>query len=99
MRGCIAVLDLGNTNTKVVAFDETGAILAERGQPNAPLLPDVDCPYLRLDVEGAWTFLLASLKEIGARFPIEAISIAAHGAAGVLVSEAGVALPPMDYEF
>ena len=99
MRGCVAVLDLGKTNTKVVAFDETGAILAERGQPNAPLLPDVDCPYLRLDVEGAWTFLLASLKEIGARFPIEAISIAAHGAAGVLVSEAGVALPPMDYEF
>ena len=56
-------------------------------------------PYLRLDTEGAWTFFVAALRDLGARVSIEAISIAAHGAAGVLVDQFGVALPPMDYEF
>lgn len=99
MRGCVAVLDLGKTNAKVIAFDGNGAVLAECSRPNASLPPDKDYPYLRLDIEGAWTFIVASLKNIGARVPIEAISIAAHGAAGVLVNDAGVALPAMDYEF
>ena len=99
MRGCVAVLDLGKTNIKVVAFDEAGEVLAERSRPNAALAPDSHCPYLRLDTEGAWAFFIAALRDIGARFAVEAISIAAHGAAGVLVSDEGVALPPMDYEF
>jgi L-fuculokinase len=98
MNGCVVVFDLGKTNLKVVAFD-SGRVLAERAQPNAPLAPDAHCPYLRLDTEGAWTFLIGSLTDIGARFRVDAISIAAHGAAGVLVTNDGVALPPMDYEF
>jgi L-fuculokinase len=99
MTGCVAVFDLGKTNIKVVAFDDSGKILAERGRANAPLAPDAHCPYLRLDTEGAWAFLISALKDIGGRFPIDAISIATHGAAGVLVTDQGVALPPMDYEF
>ncbi len=71
----------------------------ERARANAPLTPDAECPYLRLDTEGAWSFLIGALKDIGGRFPIEAISIATHGAAGALVSDEGLALPPMDYEF
>src|SRR5208282_5796326 len=55
--------------------------------------------YLRLDTERAWAFYLAALKEVGARFQIDAVSVAAHGAAGVLVTEDGVAAPPVDYEF
>ena len=99
MTGCVAVFDLGKTNIKVVAFDDSGKVLAERGRANAPLAPDAHCPYLRLDTEGAWAFLISALKDIGARFPVDAISIATHGAAGVLVTDQGVALPPMDYEF
>jgi L-fuculokinase len=99
MNGCVAVFDLGKTNVKVVAFDSAGKVLAERSRANAPLPPDAHCPYLRLDTEGAWTFLIGALKDTGARFPIDAISIATHGAAGVLVTDEGVALPPMDYEF
>ena len=30
-------------------------------------------PYLGLDTEGAWAFLIGALKELGARFSIEAI--------------------------
>jgi L-fuculokinase len=99
MNGCVAVFDLGKTNMKVVAFDASGKVLAERARPNAPLAPDAHCPYLRLDTEGAWAFLLSALKDIGAGLPVEAISIAAHGAAGALVTDEALALPPMDYEF
>ena len=99
MNGCVAVFDIGKTNIKLVVFDRGGAILAERSAPNGPLEPDAAWPYLRLDTSRAWAFLIGALKELGARFFIEAISIAAHGAAGVLVAEESDALPAMDYEF
>ena len=99
MNGCVAVFDIGKTNIKLVVFDRGGAILAERSAPNAPLAPDATWPYLRLDTGRAWAFLIGALKDLGARFSIEAISIAAHGAAGVLVTDEGEALPAVDYEF
>ena len=99
MNGCVAVFDIGKTNIKLVVFDRGGAILAERSAPNAPLAPDATWPYLRLDTGRAWAFLIGALKDLGAHFSIEAISIAAHGAAGVLVTDEGEALPAVDYEF
>jgi L-fuculokinase len=99
MSRCIAVLDVGKTNIKVVVFDRGGAVLAERSAPNTPLAPDSEWPYLRLDTEGAWSFLIGALKELGARFSIEAISTTTHGCAGVLMGRDGEALPPLDYEF
>ncbi len=95
----VAVFDVGKTNVKLIVFDSVGKVVAERSQPNAPLPPDSHWPYLRLDTERALSFLLASLKDIGGAAPIEAVSISAHGAAGVLVTEDGVAAPPVDYEF
>ena len=82
MNGCVAVFDIGKTNIKLVVFDRGGAILAERSAPNAPLAPDATWPYLRLDTGRAWAFLIGALKDLGAHFSIEAISIAAHGARG-----------------
>ena len=99
MDGCVAVFDVGKTNVKLIVFDRGGRVVAERSQPNAPLPPDTRWPYLRLDTERAWAFLLAALKDVGAAAPIEAVSISAHGAAGVLVTEAGVQAQPVDYEF
>ena len=99
MSGCVAVFDVGKTNIKVVVFDRGGAVLAERSAPNTPLAPDAEWPYLRLDTEGAWSFLIGALKELGARFSIEAISTTTHGCAGVLMRSDGPALPPLDYEF
>ena len=40
MNGCVAVLDLGKTNTKLVVFDRAGELVAERSQASAPLAPD-----------------------------------------------------------
>jgi sugar (pentulose or hexulose) kinase len=99
MNRCVAVFDIGKTNMKVVVFDAAGKVVAERSAPNAPLPPDAKWPYLKLDTEGAWAFLLGVLKGFGERFSIGAISIAAHGGAGVLVTDKGEALPAMDYEF
>ena len=99
MNGCVAVLDVGKTNIKVVVFDRGGAVLAERSAPNAPSVPDARWPYLELDTEGAWSFLIGALKELGVHHPIEAISTTTHGCAGVLMARDGVALPPLDYEF
>lgn len=99
MNRCVAVFDVGKTNIKVVVFDRGGEVLAERSAPNAPLAPDAKWPYLKLDAEGAWAFLLGALKELSARFSIEAISTTTHGCAGVLMQSNGPALPPLDYEF
>ena len=99
MNSCVAVFDVGKTNIKVVVFDRGGAVLAERSAPNMPLAPDGQWPYSRLDMEGAWSFLIGALKELGARFSIEAISTTTHGCAGVLMRRDGPALPPVDYEF
>ena len=99
MDGCVAVFDIGKTNMKIVVFDAGGKVVADRGHPNASVLPDARWPYRRLHTEGAWAFLISALKELGARFPIEAISISAHGAAGVLVGDKDAALPAVDYEF
>jgi len=99
MNGCVAVFDLGKTNMKVVVFDAAGKVVAERGHPNASVLPDARWPYRRLYTEGAWSFLIGALKELGAQFTINAISISAHGAAGVLVGDKDAALPAVDYEF
>ena len=99
MNGCVAVFDVGKTNIKVVIFDRAGDVLAERSAPNAPLAPDAKWPYLKLDTEGAWSFLIGALKGLGARFSIEAISTTTHGCAGVLMQSDGPALPPLDYEF
>ena len=99
MKGCVAVFDVGKTNVKLIVFDRDGKVVAERSQRHAPLPPDARWPYLRLDTERAWAFLSPSLKDVGAAMPIEAVSVAAHGAAGALVTEDGVAAPPVDYEF
>src|SRR5947209_3939964 len=95
----VAVLDVGKTNVKVVLFDDAGAMLAERSQPNAARPPDARWPYPQLDVETIWTFFLASLSELNALKPITAISLSTHGAAGVMVDDNGANPAPMDYEF
>ena len=95
----VAVLDVGKTHVKVVLFGDDNSVLAERSQLNAALPPDAQWPYPRLDVDSVWTFLIASLRELQAKAPISAISISAHGAAGVLVDENGPNPAPMDYEF
>jgi len=99
MVGCVAALDVGKTNIKALAFDSQGNIVAERSRANAPLPATSICPYLHLDTDGAWRFVVDALRDLAAAVPIDVVSISAHGAAGVLVDDVGDALPPMDYEW
>jgi sugar (pentulose or hexulose) kinase len=99
MGGNVGVFDVGKTNVKLLVFDGDGSLVAERSEANGSLPPDARWPYLRLDTERAWAFLISSLKEVGGAAPIEALSITTHGAAGALVTDKGLAAPPIDYEF
>jgi len=66
-----------------------------------------DGPYPHFDVPRLWDFICGSLAELAREAPFDAVSVAAHGAAGVLLSGSrdadpdgdGVALPALDYEF
>jgi L-fuculokinase len=95
----VAALDIGKTNVKVALFDDSGALIAERSQPNVPLPANAQWPYLRMDVETIWAFVLKALAELNAVSAIQAVSISSHGASGVLVDENGPSPPPVDYEF
>lgn len=94
----VAVIDIGKTNAKVALVDlATLSEIALRRVANAPVR---QAPYPHHDVEALWTFILDSLANLNRERRIDAISIATHGATGVLVDAAGeLALPVLDYEF
>jgi len=92
----IAVIDIGKTNAKVVLIDTASATQVDvLSMPNKPVETG---PYPHADVEGLWTFILASLKTLNARHGIAAVSITTHGATAALVAGDGLALPVLDYE-
>src|SRR5271170_3923869 len=95
MGGAVAVLDVGKTNVKLALFDPAGAVLWERSTPNRPLPGP---PYLHANVEGIWSFFVASLAEAARLHPVETIVPTTHGAAAALVDDHGLALPAIDYE-
>ncbi len=98
MGGSVAVLDVGKTNLKVIVFDDEGRLLSERRQRTAITPPHGRVRYQSLDTEGDWRFFTEALGEVARRYRVETISISAHGAAGALVNDAGLALPPIDYD-
>ena len=92
----IAVLDIGKTNAKVLVVDlATGAEEVLARTPNAVVR---DGPYPHHDLEMLWRFALDGLTLAAVR-GVDAVSITTHGAACVLVDDAGgLALPMLDYE-
>lgn len=93
----IAVVDIGKTNAKLAIVDPRNwQELAVRTMANR-VLPGP--PYPHYDVEAIWAFLLESMRELNASFPIAHISITTHGASGVLLADNGeLAMPVLDYE-
>lgn len=95
--GRIAVIDIGKTNAKVVIID-TGSgeeIVSER-RSNPVLRTGI---YPHYDVDGLWSFILASLRRFGEEPGFDAISITTHGAAAALLDDNGdLAMPVLDYE-
>ena len=87
----IAVLDIGKTNAKLLAIDESGTVLAA-AQIASPAANGA------LDSERVWAWVLTGLRDLATRFDITAIVPTAHGAAGALVDDDGLTHPVVDYE-
>ncbi len=92
----VIVLDVGKTHIKLLAIepDGGGVLHAVQSQNVARAAP----PYLHVDVERIWTWLIEALAGMAGRFVIEAIVPAAYGSTAALIDEAGLVLPMMDYE-
>lgn len=93
----VAVIDIGKTNAKLALVD-----LSELREidvfetPNTVLPGD---PFPHHDTEALWAFLIDALGRIQVRHGVDAITATTHGAAAVLLDEAGEPIVPMlDYE-
>lgn len=94
LRG-IAVVDVGATNSKIVLFDATGQVLAERKMSSRHVAGP---PYPHLDPKPIIDFCAENLPELDALLPIDVVVPSAHGAAIVCLDAKGdLALPVMDY--
>ena len=94
LRG-IAVADAGATNTKVVLFDASLKIVAERKTPSVHRAAP---PYRWIDPEPVIAFFRKALPELDQILPIDAVVPCAHGAALALLNPNGdLAMPVMDY--
>lgn len=96
-RRFIGVIDIGKTNAKYAVVDSADwQEAAVRTMENCVLSGP---SYPHFDVEGIWSFLLSSMKELQADYPVSALSITTHGASAVLLDGDGeLALPVLDYE-
>ncbi len=94
----VAVIDIGKTNAKLAIVDRLKQTeIAVRKIENISLVGPL---YLHFDIQGIWEFLCASLAELNAEIPIDAISCTTHGACAALVDDLGnLALPVLDYEY
>ncbi|NNG04876.1 MAG: hypothetical protein HKM95_12355 [Inquilinus sp.] len=95
MTDTVAVLDLGKTNLKLLAIDAEGRILDAETAENRPVAGP---PYLHVDADHVWHWLLAALGRLAARHPIRAIVPCAYGSTAALVGEDGLVQLIMDYE-
>ncbi len=94
----IAVLDIGKTNVKLALVDTRS--LVERQVLTRANHVLRGPPYPHYDTEGIWQFLLDGLRDLHADARIDAVTVTAHGASGVLLAaDGGLAAPVIDYEF
>ena len=91
----ILVFDIGKTNVKLLVMNSTGSILNVLKTENRSLDKP---PYLQLDTEGVWNWLMDSASSLAQDHAIAAIVTSTHGCAAALVDHTGLVLPPMDYE-
>jgi sugar (pentulose or hexulose) kinase len=89
------VLDVGKTSIKVAVTDREGRVHESRACPNRVI---ETAPYPHADTDGAWDWILATLKDLGSRHRIQCIVPVAHGACAALVDDHDLVLPMLDYE-
>ena len=86
-------IDVGTTGCKVVAFDETGAVLAQSGREYPLISPHPG--WYELDPEQVWSYVCACLREVNAQIPhdpVTALAISSQGEAMTPIARDGTVL-------
>ena len=94
MNAC-AVVDIGKTNQKVLAFDRAGRCL---GMRRARIEPRDGPPYRHQDTEAVWAFVLDALAHLAGAAGVEAVAVSAYGSTAALIDDERLVLPIADYE-
>jgi L-fuculokinase len=92
----VAVFDVGKSNVRLSAVDDTGAAMVTLDRPNSV---DSSPPYPHLDVDELYGWLIDGLAALARDFAINFVVPVTHGACAALVDDDGLVLPIMDYEF
>ena len=96
MRRALLGIDIGSTNTKVVAFSADGTELAKAVQPTATNHPRPD--WAEYDANALWSSICALLRQVNLALPEDAepaaIGITGMAEAGVPLDAAGEVLYP-----
>ena len=92
----MAVLDVGKTNAKLVAFSRDGEILEQLRHPQRVVVVD----GLRvLDVDGIFGWLETALAALRGRHDLAGLMVSTHGCSCALLAEdKTLAAPIFDYE-
>lgn len=86
-------IDVGTTGCKVVAFDESGAVLAQAGREYP--LHNPNPGWYELDPEQVWSFIRECLRAVNAQIdhdPVTALSLSSQGEAMAPVAKDGTVL-------
>jgi sugar (pentulose or hexulose) kinase len=96
MPGAVAVLDVGKTNAKLIAFSRDGKILEQLRHPQQIV---ADHGLRVLDVDGILGWLETALAELRGRHDLSGLMVSTHGATCALIGEDNaLAAPILDYE-
>lgn len=86
-------IDVGTTGCKVVAFDESGAVLAQAGREYPLLNPNPG--WYELDPAQVWSYISECLRAVNAQLrhdPVTALSLSSQGEAMVPLAKDGTIL-------
>jgi len=87
----IAVLDVGKTNTKIVLFDASLAVVEVHQEASRT-------DGTHLDTQWSWQFARAKLADIASRYALTAVVPTTHGATFAILRDGQLAQPVIDYE-
>lgn len=92
----VIVFDVGKTHVKLLAIEpKDGRVVEALQTGNRPIDGP---PYLHVDVETIFSWLIEALHDLAERVEILAIVPCAYGSTAALIDQDGLVLPMMDYE-
>ena len=81
----VVVFDVGKTHVKLIAVEpEAGCVIEALQTGNRPI---EEPPYLHVDVEAIFVWLIEALADFQRRFDIEAIMPCAYGSTSALIDD------------